>query len=191
MSEADPVGCAHSDADDGERTRALDRAPRDATSAVTPNMGLLGQTRCNPMRRLVLRMPDALIERIDRLADAMNQRPRVQGTGRASRAGVTRTLIAAMLRASKEGPMVDAAWAFARRRRPGEHMRRVVLRMPDDMVERIAKLRAELHAQQPAEPWSRALVMRGLLAACLTSPRPAVLLEAAHPTGGAADRGEA
>jgi hypothetical protein len=175
MSEADSMGYAHSNADDGERTRALDRAPCYATSAVAPDMGLLGQTRCDPMRRLVLRMPDALVEQIDRLADAMNQRPRPRVV-RASRAGVLRTLVAERLATSKEHPMAGAAWAFARRRLAGDTMRRIVLRMSASMVETVDQLHADLRAQQPGESWSRALVLRGLLVASLATlqDRPTV-----------------
>ena len=184
------AGCAHGDTDDGERTRALDGVLRGTTTAIAADRSLRGQIRRDRMRRLVLRMPHALIERIDRLADALNQRPRAK-VARASRAGVLRTLIAGMLATSNVQPIAGTAWDLDRRHIVGKTMRRIVLRMPSSMVETVDGLHAELRAQQPAESWTRALVLRGLLALGLTSAQAALLSEAAPPAGGAADRVEA
>ena len=186
----EPAGCAHGDTDDGERTRALDGVRCGTTTAIAADRSLRGQIQHDRMRRLVLRIPHALIERIDRLTDALNQRPRAK-MARASRAGVLRTLIAGMLAMSKARPIAGATWDLARRHLAGETMRRIVLRMPSSMAETVDQLHADLRAREPAESWTRARVMRGLLAVGLAGVQAALLEEAAPPAGGAADRVEA
>jgi hypothetical protein len=119
--------------------------------------------------RVVLRFPHALVERLDELTVALELRPSATEARRPSRASAVRALISVMLDAWDGLPVADTARAFDRLRPHGRAMRRVVLRLPRAMVERIGRLQVALRAQWPAERWSRALVVRGLLVASLAS----------------------